>query len=423
MRHAPRTVTRYALTSSTSRYAQVAAVLGLAPLLCRGSVRRGLAHPFCGVSLCCFTRRPRSVAIPGCASRIDRSTDPLIREPSFHVTSTLTISRASGTKRRAHPSPSDIPSPERKRNAYAHFQPGRVVDDRINRIPDCVRAIIEDGHKSYMPLHLLAEEVLDLEAAARLSARPGEAPVVRAFDIIVTEDRMTTDLYGTWSKLHILALELLEISPWVIKMFQSHYDLVQTARDYRSAWPAWRLYDIRRRQLVRGHKPMDISMYDHALFSRITNELSAKALVDFENARQRVDSRTSRSARPSYPGPSTSALGNASGSTASASSRNAQGTKARSGGGALAKLKFGRCLACGSRAHLYDKDVPSQCESRWLVFDSALGNHKTPTSGTFVCWAWNSDDGCKLAARCRRKDGHVCSLCGSAAHGSQTCSA
>lgn len=232
---------------------------------------------------------------------------------------------------------------------------------------------------------------------------------------------MTTDLYGSWSKLHILALNLLEIDPWVIRMFQSHYDIVQTARDYRSAWPAWRLYDIRRRQLVRGHKPMDISLYDHALFSRITNELSAKALADLESARHRVDARPAR-ARPTG-APAAQSHSNASGSVPSASSRNAQGGKTRSGGGALAKLKFGRCLACGSRAHLYDKDTPSQCNAKWLVFDNELGNHKTPTSGSFVCWAWNSEDGCKLASRCRRKDGHVCSLCGSAVHGSQACTA
>lgn len=296
------------------------------------------------------------------------------------------------------------------------------MDDRLNRIPDCVRAIIEDGHKIYLPLHLFAEEVLDLEASARLAARPGEAPVIRSADICVTEDRMSTDFYGTWSKLHILALELLEINPWVIKMFQSHYDLVQTARDYRTAWPAWRMYDIRRRQLVKGAKPMDISGYDLALYSRITNELSARALADLDAARLRVDSRAPRAPRHANTGPSGSA--GAGAPSASASSRNAQGPKTRTGGGgALAKLKFGRCLACGSRAHLYDKDAPSQCDPRWLVFDRELGNHKTPTSGSFICWAWNSDDGCKVGGRCRRKDGHLCSLCGSAAHGAQSCSA
>lgn len=302
--------------------------------------------------------------------------------------------------------------------------PGRVIDDRITRIPDCVRDIIEDGHKAYLPLHLFAEEVLELEAAARLATRPGEAPVVRAFDICITEDRMDTDLYGSWSKLHLLALELLDIDPWVIKMFRSHYDIVQTARDYRSAWPAWRLYDIRRRQLVRGKTPMDISFYDHALFSRITNELSAKALGDLEAARLRADSsRATRNQRTTGTAQGSGSASTSAQGSASATARNASGAKPGTGGGALKKLKFACCIACGSRAHLYDKDSPNQCEPRWLVWDKELRNHKAPTSGAFVCWSWNSADGCKAGSRCRRKDGHCCSLCGNAAHGAQSCTA
>lgn len=325
-----------------------------------------------------------------------------------------------GTKRRIPPSPVGITSPDRKKNAYAHFRPGREVDDRLARIPECVREIIEEGHRTYLPVHLFAEEILVLEDKARLAARPGETPVIRSIDILVTEDKMTTDLYCSWSKLHIMALELLDIDEFVIKMFKSHYDIVQTARDFRSAWPTWRLYDIRRRQLVRGSKPQDISRYSHDLFSRITNELSAKALAELEAATRHAtataSSRLARSAR---------GTGATLGTAESASSRNAAApTKTAGGGtagaGALKNLKFDSCLACASRAHKYDKDAPKQCEPRWLVYDAALGNHKTPTDGAFICWAFNSVGGCKAGSRCRRKTGHVCSLCGDSTHGSQT---
>lgn len=311
-----------------------------------------------------------------------------------------------------------MPSPERKRNAYSHFRPGRVVDDRLNRIAHCVRDIINDGHKIYLPLHLFSEEIISLETKARFSTKPGEPVIIRPQDICVLEDNMSTDDYGPWSKLHILALKLLDIDPWVVSMFQSHYDLVQTARTYKSAWPAWRLYDIRRRQLVSGLKPMDISRYDKDLFSDITNELSAQTLADLRSVAKRADSardapRGSRS-RNSAAG---SATANAS---VASSSRNAS---AVTGGGAIKKLKFARCLACGSDAHSYDKDKRTQCDAKWLVWDDKLDNHKLPTNGEYSCWAYNSLSGCKSGSRCRRKDGHCCSLCGSATHGAQTCKA
>ncbi|KZV79040.1 hypothetical protein EXIGLDRAFT_707872 [Exidia glandulosa HHB12029] len=317
-----------------------------------------------------------------------------------------------GTKR-SHPlrasvaSASDVVSPARKKTLqpsanWDRFVKGRVVDSKIALIPECAKVIINGGFYQYLPLHFFAPEILKAEESIRLTLRPDESILSRVPQPLVSESNMDAEMYMTWSKKAIAAYKVLGVPQNIIDMFEDHFGEVQTREDFHDEFATWRLYDCRRRSLVKGDTPADISTIDEELLrqcrSVTTAELNAKLRAATEQVR-RTDRR---------PVASTSQ---------SATSRNA----ASSSKSEAQKSKYSRCLVCGSNAHIYDKDTPrDDCKPRWLVFDKLRSAWRTPDTRALLCWAWNGLGGCKKP-RCRfDKHGHRCSLCGGD-HGTHEC--
>ncbi|KZV82568.1 hypothetical protein EXIGLDRAFT_702411 [Exidia glandulosa HHB12029] len=320
--------------------------------------------------------------------------------------------------KRAHPlrssvaSVTDVISPVRKKQPapanWARFVKGYTVDPQMALIPECVKVIVGGGFVQYLPLHMFAPEILAGEAATRLALRPEESILSRVIQPRVPETDMDPQSYMTWSKKALLAFKVLGVPEHIRKMFEDHFDCVQTAEDFLTEWLTWRLYDLRRRALVMGDNPADISTFDSATFRQCQNavlaemNLQMRATLDRAN---RVDRR-----------PVHAASSNAQAST----SRGASSSKVVS---KAITAKYSRCLSCGSNTHVYEKDTArDDCDTKWLVFDKVRGAWRTPDTRALVCWAYNSVDGCKKD-KCRfERLGHRCTLCGGS-HGCHDCKA
>ncbi|KZV78303.1 hypothetical protein EXIGLDRAFT_691650 [Exidia glandulosa HHB12029] len=314
-------------------------------------------------------------------------------------------------QKRPHPlrtsvaSASDVISPHRKKtntgDVWDHFEEGRTVDSRIATIPECVKTIVLGGLVTYLPLHLFAPEILQAEERARMSLRPDESVLTRVPQPLVAETDATPEQYMTWSKKMILALELLEVPQRVINMYEKHFRDVQTDERFISDWPVWRLYDLRRRSLVKGARPLDISVFDEVLFRQCQNVVTSDMNARIRSMSDRLQQRNDR--KPSQP--------------ASASTHSNQGasTSRAQGKTDMKALKYSCCFICGSSSHTHDKDVTrTDCPPRWLVYDKRLNAYRTPDTRALLCYHYNSDNGCSKPACRFANNGHRCSLCGGA---------
>ncbi|KZV79522.1 hypothetical protein EXIGLDRAFT_782169 [Exidia glandulosa HHB12029] len=321
--------------------------------------------------------------------------------------------------KRSHPlrssvaSVTDVVSPARKKQQapadWGRFVKGRTVDPQLALIPECVKAIVNGGFVQYLPVHLFAPEILVAEASARLTMRADESILTRMPQPRVAETDMTLQDYMMWSRKAILAYRALGVPEDIVEMWEEHFKSVLDAENVASEWTTWRYYDLRRRALVMGSTPADISKFDATTFRQCQNlvlsEMNAEMRAATERANQlgrrtnQAQASTSRSQNATSQGPSTSKAASKASSTS----------------------KYSRCLSCGSRAHVYDKDKRrDDCETTWLVYDKTRGAWRTPDTRALVCWAWNSIDGCSKD-KCRfGRHGHRCSLCGGD-HGCHAC--
>ncbi|KZV78656.1 hypothetical protein EXIGLDRAFT_783467 [Exidia glandulosa HHB12029] len=300
---------------------------------------------------------------------------------------------------------SDVVSPARKKQPPANwdrFVKGRTVDSKLATIPECVKIIVTGGFVQYLPMNLFAPEVLKAEESIRMLLRPDESALSKVPQPNVSELDADPEHYMAWSKKAIVAFKVLGVPEDIIEMFEEHFEQVQTNESFFTEWPTWRLYDYRRRSLVKGDTPADIRKLDMELFRQCQMvtmaELNAKMRAATDQAR-RGDRR-----------------GGQASTSQSATSRNASTSKQEP-----AKSKYTRCLVCGSNAHTYDKDTPrDDCKPRWLIFDKVRSAWRTPDTRALLCWAWNGVGGCKKP-RCRfNRLGHRCSLCGGD-HGTHEC--
>lgn len=318
------------------------------------------------------------------------------------------------------PEHDDLVSPPQKRinPNYAPFQQDCVADPRVGDITRCSYRIIDEGHNEYLPLHYFDPSIREQERSFQLLPKGVEHPAPR---VKVTEDRMTTGMYGAWSRQHILALRLLDAPPEVRKMFARHYELVQTQVDYETAWTTWREYDLARRAQfisapgvvkpnIASFCPVTYRKVERQAGARLREQLEAAAAVATAAAASASTSATTAAA-PAAP----------RGQRASANAPSAP----RAQGGATSKrdpfkeLKYASCFLCGSRFHQVQKDgrAHKQCKPLWLSYNSKRATPAwTTPDDKAVCWAWNSPAGCSKD-NCRLRDGgHCCSLCGNTAH-------
>ncbi|KZW01023.1 hypothetical protein EXIGLDRAFT_761303 [Exidia glandulosa HHB12029] len=301
----------------------------------------------------------------------------------------------------------DAPSPVRKKQAtedvWGRFVPGRTGDSRIATIPECARTIIVGGLRIYLPLHLFAPEVLRAEEKNRLAFRPDDAALTRVPQALVMENDMTVQNYMTWSKKLLQALDVLKVDGFVQNMFKAHFDFVQMAEDFELEWPTWRLYDIRRRSLVKGDEPVDISNFDAALYGQV------QRLV---NAQVNADRRRGNNAHYPRDSLSYSSHSNSYRPAAASGSSYVPAQSNHTRGEALKNLKYTRCIICGSNSHIYDKDSRHPARARWMVWDSRGDVWVTPDTHELVCWVFNSNGKCTKPSCRFRAAGHRCSLCG-----------
>lgn len=292
---------------------------------------------------------------------------------------------------------------------YAHFKPGNTVDARVAAIPQCAYKIVDKGHHEYLPLHYFDPAIRTQERRALLIPAGGEVPVPR---VSVTEDKMSTGQYNSWSRQHIAAMEALLVPEPFIDMFRRHYAFVQSRVDIESAWTTWREYDLERRSLVVGFDPPDIGAYSHDAYREIERKAAARLREQLEaslfNSSATVASLAPRNAPRA---PKAMLSEGASGSRLGMPSTAAN---------PFEELKYACCFLCGSRFHQMGKDgrKSAKCAAKWLVWDAKRTNPAwvTPDTDKIICWAWNSPKGCKKDV-CRLKNGgHRCSLCGDSVH-------
>ncbi|KZV83627.1 hypothetical protein EXIGLDRAFT_777378 [Exidia glandulosa HHB12029] len=357
-----------------------------------------------------FEQAKRSTRFAQPAEEDEDAVDTFDDDDVFGAYETVTVAPPRGTKRAAPPraqfaSKEDGASPPRKRvsNPFAHIVPGFEGDKRIAMVPDCVREIVEGGFKIYLPVHLFALEVLQQEEEARVNLRPGESIASRLPAPTVPESQATLQQWMQWTKRMIACLEALEVPEFIVDMYRSHFRNIELEEDLVPAWTVWRYYDMRRRQMFKGEHPHDISRLDRDLLARMRDKVTGELHARMESAIGK--SRTAGHASSSKP-------------VASSSTQEPR----VSGTSNVLKLKYSRCMICGSNTHVFDKDVARKdCETRWLVYDAVKGAWKCPDTGSYICWLFNGTSGCtKKTCRLREK-GHRCALCGSSAHGCHGC--
>lgn len=308
-------------------------------------------------------------------------------------------------------------SPAHKRDRvdadYSNFRPGYRADPVLASIPECAKEILMAGTKFYLPLQYLSDEVLEAEEASSIIMRPGDNESARRIVVTVDEATMTPQQYSSWSRRHIRAMEALRIRPEWIAMFASHYENIITASDWESAWPRYRIYDIKQRRRTKGVLPEDISRFDREMFDGITSVAANKTLSDLDEALARVKATASRTRNP--PSQSGARTSQSHGNQSASSS-----TRGATKNGSLVKFVFDRCWVCGDKTHLFKFETPvaQRCSPRHLVHDAVDDEYKVPGSGNLICWAYNCKTGCR---RKQCKHAHCCSLCGGA-HACGACS-
>ncbi|KZV79039.1 hypothetical protein EXIGLDRAFT_782894 [Exidia glandulosa HHB12029] len=203
----------------------------------------------------------------------------------------------------------------------------------------------------------------------------------------------------------MLAFDILKVPGAVIKMYDDHFNIIMTAEDFLLEWAIWRMYDLRRRALVKGDEPADISTFDAVVFRQCQNAVQSQIHAEMRATSDRMQRRPAQSNAP---------VASGSGAKASSSRKN-------TGGDMLKSITYSCCLVCGSKSHIHDKDViRKDCDTRWLVFDGHIKAWRTPDTRALICWSWNSIDGCSKAGCRFATTGHRCSLCGGA-HGCHSC--
>ncbi|KZV93166.1 hypothetical protein EXIGLDRAFT_691930 [Exidia glandulosa HHB12029] len=364
--------------------------------------------------------KPKNVAAPAPRStrfsvpapaHIDDVDDDDADEDVFGEREEVVYEEPRGKKRGPPPRKSGVSreegaSPPHKRttSVFDHIVPGYEGDSRVSMVPDCVREIVEGGFKIYLPMHYFSLDVLKQEEDARVGLRPGESLTVRLPPPTVPESQASASMWMQWAKRMLKVLEILHVPAFVVKMFTSHFDHIFLANDLTSAWIVWRYYDIARRQQFKGDHPYDISRLDRTLLAdmrdRVTTELH-----------ERMEASMSRS-RPSTQAPA---------AKTKISSTSTQEPRA-SGSGTVLKLRYTRCMICGSHTHVYEKDVVRKdCPPKWLAPEVGKNTFKCPDTNAYVCWLFNGTAGCSKSTCRHKKDGHRCSLCGSTAHGCHGC--
>ncbi|KZV81808.1 hypothetical protein EXIGLDRAFT_703281 [Exidia glandulosa HHB12029] len=287
---------------------------------------------------------------------------------------------------------------------FSHFETGRVANRELVDVAECALEIIRGGHKHYLPLHYFSDQMLEAEETSRVVLRPGDPESARKIVIDVDETTMSFEDFSTWSERHTRTLRALGVPARVSDMFEKHYSRIIAYKGVKEAWTRFRSYDIRQRRAVKGSYPADISSFDHALFDDITSHENTRTLSDMQHALAQLKSHSNPRARKS---------GGADQGGASASSSHAKKTDP------VDKFVFDRCFVCGGTDHTFKKATPREkrCKAIWLVWDADRDVFKTPDSGAYVCYAYNSRSGCKRRG-CSHS--HVCSLCG-ASHGAGKC--
>lgn len=255
---------------------------------------------------------------------------------------------------------------------WSHFDPDRKPGPTEAPISLAARRIVKGGMKTYLPLHVFADDVVQAEQNSRaVSLTSTQAP--KEVDAAVKETEATMLLWTKWNKRHVAALRRYKADPFIIKMFERHFDYITNVDGVENAWHLWRAYDIAMRKKVKGGKPPNIGDFDLKTWSDVLAEAATQQVANAA--------------------PSAAPTASSSKQTTSKSRGSAQGaSKGQSSKQEAAPLKYDRCMICGSSAHVFDKDKkePTACKPAWLTWSADKRYHVIRGTGHAVCFAFNS---------------------------------
>ncbi|EJD48350.1 hypothetical protein AURDEDRAFT_162822 [Auricularia subglabra TFB-10046 SS5] len=341
------------------------------------------------------------------------------RDDEYHSDDGGTPPRANN-KRRIQRKTSYTPSP--KRTKHACFVEGRRAKQEEVFVLDVAREVIEGGMMKYLPLHYLADDIIDQEDNMRVVV-VSEEDDKKKLIVAVHERDMSYKDWSIWSDRLIGAMALLRVSFVQYKMYARHFRHIRRAQGRSSNWSTWHLYDIKMRKLAAGKRSPDIGIFDNIIFGRIEGLQRGVAMREQVELNQRTEKLLNELKRAGAPRASTAAASR-SGMSYKGKAESAHASTSTSGA-AAAKETYEHCLLCGDRSHVFSKEKKAKqpCKGApiWLIYDKAEDVYKIPGTDAVACWTWNSKQGCNKKGCRLRGHGHRCSLCGSEGHGCHEC--
>ncbi|EJD33617.1 hypothetical protein AURDEDRAFT_155088 [Auricularia subglabra TFB-10046 SS5] len=347
-----------------------------------------------------------------------------IRDDAYHSDAGVTPPRPAHTgKRLQRYSPkTEEPRPQAKKPRFARFVEGRTSKVQPVFITEAARKGIDLEFKKHLPLHALADEVLEQERSSRVVTLGEEEDKKQPLVVKVHERDASYELWSTWSDRLLGALVAMRVPLKMFRMFFRHFNHVRKGRLSSATWADWRAYDIAKRRELTDEEPPDIGIFDKKLFKIIVKDADDAA----RKTQRELNARAEKllNARQPLPAKASSSRAPATGPPAAGRSKTSKSTTTTAST-AKETLTYDCCILCGSRAHLFNKDKPGsqECASKplWLVFDKEDKVFKIPGTDSVACWTYNSNEGCHKRECRLRGHGHRCALCGSEDHGAQKC--
>lgn len=190
----------------------------------------------------------------------------------------------------------------------------------------------------------------------------------------------------------------------------AHYNLITNERDFFDNFPKWRSYCIavRRRSLQEGIDP-----------AVLRREIMEPIAIEFERAKTLSTVRQLVMGSSQPPEPHTGHGSRMSRSVSSPMLRKPpQASNHAQSPGTNPPASKPKCFLCGTRSHSSNECTATALPNGDVMLAKTTASGPPLINGAPFCFRYNGVKGCS-DKRCGRR--HVCSLCGSAAHGAQEC--
>lgn len=299
-------------------------------------------------------------------------------------------------------------------NRTMHGRPptiGRQLSSADKVFPHKVKRVLEAGMLEYIPLDLLTDDAC--RRAAREPPGPESAFVISngklrlpnaSFDVS-KENKLSFDEWVSAGANLVAAMRKHlraegdqgaggPIALEIVDSFEGHFKYLKNLPDAKIQFEVVFDYDRRLRSLfVLDSHTFRMDDFHSHVWQECLNQQHATRVAHLDNRLAQMESFL-----PKQKGKD---------------SANSNSFLQQQNSGYIHRTT--KCIACGASDH---KLIACRRDAKFLRKDGRVW--KTP-AGASVCFGFNSFSSCSRGTSCTHA--HVCSLCGSPAHGAQTCSA